>query len=190
MADINDQVVPELAEDFLSAVQVPSGVINPNISAIAEVEAYRRILSTTRETVATLAATVAVSFLYTCPSTEARLWRFARLENNTGVKLLLTATLQRGNSSRLLQEVLRAEVDIGDSVVVIGPYARNGLTVGDMLYLPDEFVQPDDSDLTFKIEDSGGGVIGVGEIEWETGFWRQPPLRRWRAGRPNSTIVT
>jgi len=189
MADLNDRVLPETAFDFGDKKQIVSGVLGSTLTPTADVELFRRVLRSSKNVIATLALSNTLTFQFQCPSTEARRWIFARLQNNTAVKVIVNGLVQRGNSAELNQEAVRAEVDIGDSIVIIGSYARNGLTVGDMLSLPDFVVQPSDSEFTFKITEPGGGAFGVGSLTLETSWFREPPLRRWGGGPPDVTLL-
>ncbi len=192
MAQINDQVIPELAEDFGSAQQNSSGVVNENIQATAAVEQYRRIMRSTRESFTFVGTEVAVNLNFQIKREETRRYFLVRLEHTTGAVLRIIGTIQRGSSAELLKQVLNGTVGSARSVFVVGKYERLSMSqpAGSSLMFPDEIVQPLQSLLNFKITVDGGGAIPAGMLTFESSYWREPPLRRWGSGPPTSTAVS
>jgi len=188
---INDQVMPELSEDFGSAVQVPSGIVLPNIQATALVEDYRRVVSSARDVAVTLAGSVNVTFTFVAPTTESRRWIFARILASLAVDITTVGTLQRGASVNLQQEFLTGTSGATVSMYLIGRYAHvsPSLAINSNSQLPAEVLQPNDSEMRFKISRKGGGVLGAGSVTLETMWMREPPLRRWITGRAQSRVV-
>lgn len=191
MTLINDQVMPELSEDFGSAVQVPSGIVLPNIQATALVEDYRRVVSSARDVAVTLAGSVNVTFTFVAPTTESRRWIFARILASLAVDITTVGTLQRGASVNLQQEFLTGTSGATVSMYLIGRYAHvsPSLAINSNSQLPREVLQPNDSEMRFKISRKGGGVLGAGSVTLETMWMREPPLRRWITGRAQSRVV-
>lgn len=190
MAQINDQVMPSLALDFGSAGQNPSGQVNQNIQAVAQVEDYRRVLSSHRQVIVSDGAGSSSTLTFDNGLLETRRFFLVRMEHNIGAALRVLATIQRG-STALIMQAMQAVVPDQANVYIVGRFDRQSLALlaNVQAQYPDEIIQPPDSSLIFKIDNVAGGLIPAGTITFETSYWREPPLRVWRNGPPDAVVI-
>jgi len=186
MTQINDQVIPEVAEDFGAETQVSSGQLLPNIQSTADVQVFRRVLRTTRNTVVTDGITTTINYTFLNEVAELRRFFHVRIRNVTATILRVVATLQRGTSGQLIMEPLNASMAASRNNQVVGPGFRNPGAAGNGDFMPDEILQPENSSLIFKVTANVGGAIAAGSVIFESAYWRDPPLRSWLNGAANT----
>lgn len=183
----NDQVMPELAKDFGAAMQVNSGVIEPNIQATALVEEYRRVFRTTREIFVTDGVSTKLTFTYINRGPSVRRYSFMRFQSSAPDQMLIVGEVQRGTNARLIQEVMSGVTAGNQSTIICGKYAQLFYTQVAQSW-PEEILQPGDSDLRIVMTRAAGGAIPARSVTLESGYWREPPLRAWLAGPPDSIV--
>lgn len=191
MALNNDQVMPEMGLDFGAQEQIASGIINPNIQAVGQVEQYRRVLRSTSTFVPSSGAGSAATIDFINKAEETRRFFLGFIASSIAADLRVIATIQRGTSGQLLMQVMDCVVPSLKRVFILGKFERFslGLGGGSAAQYPVEIIQPIDSTLIFKISNDGGGLLPAGSFTMQTSYWREPPLRSWLVGKADAIVA-